>query len=174
MDELVDGIASNTGNIEIVDPYGGRRLGFSGEAAAYAYFQKNVGLPAYQERVLEAVANVTSSVLLVGFSVGASAIWSISEHSLLQSNVCAIGFYGSQIRHQVDIDPKIPMDLYFPRHESHFNVADLITQLALKNLVTSSMVPYLHGFMNRKSRNFDAAGFNFFCELIRRRTNGNN
>jgi dienelactone hydrolase len=106
-------------------------------------------------------------LFLVGFSVGASALWALSGEIYMQRKIKAICFYGSQIRHYSEINPIIEIELFFPEHEPHFNVAKLISKLSHKKNVQCHMVPYLHGFMNKKSDNFNKTGYHNYLKILK-------
>lgn len=168
LEEIAARLSSDTINATIIDPYAGRRIHFESETQAYAYYQENIGLQGYRDSILEALSRTGHDLHLVGFSVGASSIWALSEEISSGIKLRATCFYGSQIRHQVDVEPKIPMHLYFPRYEPHFDVSTLISILSSKKLVTCSVVPYLHGFMNRKSINFDLSGYTHHMDILKK------
>lgn len=161
-------LAGNLINVTIIDPYEGRYMDFSDEDEAYAYFQENVGLQRYKKIIIGAIAQTERDLRLVGFSVGAAAIWAISGDDFLDKNIYATCFYGSQIRHDINVAPKFPVLLCFPQYEPHFDVSILISKLSPKKLVTCSMVPHLHGFMNQKSTNFDPTGYSHFMQILQK------
>jgi len=151
----------------IVDPYGGKYREFKDEAEAYSHFQRHVGIERYKDIVLKAVTRSRDNLLLIGFSVGASAIWAISDETPIRTNAEAICFYGSQIRNFSGVSPKIKMELIFPEYEPHFDVGYLISQLSLKSNVSCHTAPYLHGFMNKKSVNFNESAYQHYLRLLR-------
>ena len=144
---------------EIVDPYGGRFMDFENEADAYACFMATVGMKAYASILTRWLSRYASDVTLLGFSVGASAIWQLSGNPLPASVDRAVCFYGSQIRHSTDIAPRFPIDIILPEHEEHFSVRDLSETLSHKPKVTIHQSAYRHGFMNPHSTNFDSGGY---------------
>ncbi|MCP3901907.1 MAG: hypothetical protein GY707_19545 [Desulfobacteraceae bacterium] len=157
---------------KIIDPYQGIDMKFKSESYAYEYFQKNFGIKNYKTIVFKKIKQIYNDclddLLLIGFSVGASAIWSISDKLSIYGKVKAICFYSSQIRSFIDIDPEIKIELFFPEHEPHFDVTNLISKLSHKKQVKSSKVPYLHGFMNKKSKNFNANGYQYHLQLLKK------
>lgn len=156
-----------TTDFHIVDPYLGIEKGFKSEAEAYDCFMKESGIEAYAE-VLEAVLNSQiDPVNLVGFSVGASAIWQLSER-LSQLNVQhAAGFYGSQIRHDLSKMPSVNFDLFIPKEEDTFDVGIFSTALANTPNVVFHHTGYRHGFMNQYSTNFDSTALNVYLSWLR-------
>lgn len=154
------------GTTDIVDPYDSESMGFSNEAEAYAHFSSRIGLDAYTEKLFEKITAQTDSVALLGFSVGSSAIWRISERKDLKKVASAICFYGSQIRDHIDISPSFPMQLIFPSSESHFLVSKLIRSLEGKDNIEILRADFLHGFMNSHSENFDQSGYDQFIKTL--------
>ncbi|BCS94966.1 dienelactone hydrolase [Desulfoluna limicola] len=144
---------------EIVDPYGSRFMDFENEADAYACFMETLGVDAYASILASCLSQQPPDATLLGFSVGASAIWQLSGNLLPISVERAVCFYGSQIRHSTDINPPFPIDIILPEREEHFSVSALSEALSSKPKVTIHQSTYLHGFMNPHSTNFDSGGY---------------
>lgn len=156
---------------EILSPYGEEQISFDNEAQAYDYFMTNVGLELYVEKLTHLIKATNDKVQLTGFSVGASAIWMLSDDGTLNddtlSNVSsATCFYGSQIRYHKQIQPLFPVTLVLPHYEKHFSVADLMSDLSQHEHVRFEQTAYLHGFMNTHSVNFDATAYADFCRYV--------
>lgn len=149
----------------IVDPYGGIDMDFNSETEAYSHFIKNVGLDAYLAKLLNVIETEASICTLIGFSVGASIVWKISEQVSSNSVKQAVCYYGSQIRHFSDLKPRFKIELVFPKSEPGFNVSALQAELAKKHNVKAYNVDYLHGFMNYHSNNYNHSAYQ---EQIRR------
>jgi dienelactone hydrolase len=150
----------------IVDPYNGQSMAFNNEADAYSHFVSTVGLEGYVSILFKALETLKKPTSLIGFSVGASAVWSISssnERNLVKQAYC---FYGSQIRNHTEIVPCYQTKLVFPQSELHFDVAELIHKLTNKANVSISQVKYLHGFMNYHSTNFNEKGYKDTIALL--------
>lgn len=154
---LVD-FANALGCFVIIDPYHATELDFATESEAYCYFSEQVGLECYMQIISQQLQQMTASTV-IAFSVGATAIWRLSETSIAKKVNNAICFYGSQIRNDTDINPLFPVELLFPIHEDHFDVDKLQRILALKNNVTCTQLPYLHGFMNPHSMNYNEIAY---------------
>lgn len=143
----------------IVDPYNGQSMAFNNEADAYSCFVSTVGLECYASILFQALEALESPTTIVGFSVGAAAIWSLSptnKCNVIKQSYC---FYGSQIRNLTKTEPCYQTNLVFPQRELHFDVAELIQKLTNKANVSISQVEYLHGFMNYHSSNFNEKGY---------------
>ncbi len=153
----------------ILDPYNSKRNQFIDEERAYQYFQRNCGIERYAEYVFEQVtkiAEAVEAVSLIGFSVGASAIWNCSQ-GLSQQHVSASHlFYGSQIRHALNISPRIPITVILPEYEDHFSIKALSDSLRSVENVTVEHSLGLHGFMNKLSTNFNPTEYEkYVCTL---------
>ncbi|WP_019027736.1 hypothetical protein [Colwellia piezophila] len=161
--KLKDELAATT----IVDPYQGEYMDFDTEAEAYACFTSTVGLDSYVTAIGKVLASLDSKVTLIGFSVGAAAIWRLSVNNENNNIKQAFCFYGSQIRNFSKIEPCFEIHLVFPKTESHFDVWALNNTLAKKPNVFTSQVEYLHGFMNYYSDNFNQVGYNKYLAKLR-------
>lgn len=155
-------------DVDVIDPYGGEYLGFWTEKQAYEYFMAHIGLNTYCDAVRSRLEKSPSPAMLVGFSVGASAVWRISESLDSQKVRRAVCFYGSQIRHFMEIEPSIAVDHILPFHEPAFNVDELAGSLAGKNNVVLHRTPYLHGFMNEVSKNYNELGYRTYIDWLQR------
>ncbi len=155
---------------EIIDPYEGTEIDFKNEQEAYQYFLKYIGVDGYIGKLYQYLKNNSfPEYHLLGFSVGASAIWAVSQMLEFKEDTKGICFYGSQIRNFLEIHPKFKIDLYFPKEESHFNVDKVIAALNEKNKVSCFKTSFLHGFMNKKSKNYNESGFTEYIERLRLR-----
>jgi dienelactone hydrolase len=144
----------------IVDPYNGINMNFKNEFEAYSYFTEQVGLENYLEKLIKVVDSTSNISSLLGFSVGASVIWRLSEKLLSAKIKNAICYYGSQIRHFTSITPQFPVELIFPKTEEHFDLLKLQQSLSNKPNITIRNTNFYHGFMNFHSSNFNACGYN--------------
>lgn len=115
-DELVSLISDGYESVKAIDPYSGRYLDFKDEQEAYDYFQANTGLDGYIDLLSNSLADEKGEeICLVGFSVGASAVWAVSE-SLSFPVVKCICFYSSQIRNMLQIRPNVDTSIFFLHH----------------------------------------------------------
>jgi len=154
----------------IVDPYDGKNMNFEDEVQAYSYFTDNVGLDGYLEKLSKVIKDYSCECILVGFSVGASVIWKLSESTsvhLTKRIKLAVCYYGSQIRHLTKLTPMFEVKLVLPKMEPHFDVLALQNILIHKEKVKTLQVDYLHGFMNTHSDNFNRVGYKEHLELLR-------
>ncbi len=156
-------------DVDIVDPYAAQTMGFQAEEHAYAFFMANVGLKTYRDLVQSRLTETTSPVNLIGFSVGAAAIWQLSETLAAGRVRRAVCFYGSQIRHMPEIHPNVVVELVMPAHEPGFSIDALAARLAGKKNVVLRRTPYLHGFMNEMSKNYNRSGYAEYMDWMRQR-----
>lgn len=166
LEALCEKLSQAEADIRIIDPYNGVNHKFETEAEAYDYFMDKVGLKTYQTILTDRLSTSSPDIVLIGFSVGASAIWGISDQSTLNRVQKAFCFYGSQIRHQPHIQPAFDMELIFPEQEPHFDVDDLINCLAKKDRVLCIKANGLHGFMNELSTHFNPACYADFIKHL--------
>jgi len=163
-------IADKLEAISIIDTYQGKMMEFENEEHAYSCFVKTVGLDNYFSVLLQAVESSKHTVTLIGFSVGASVVWRLSEIKDEKFIKQAFCYYGSQIRKFTEIEPCFDINLVFPACESHFDVLELQNTLMKKNNVKIKKVKYLHGFMNYHSSNYNDDGYtehlSFLCSAV--------
>jgi dienelactone hydrolase len=154
----------------IIDPYSGVDLGFKSEADAYAYFIEHIGFDAYFTLLTKAISSIgltsltpltepfNTPITLIGFSVGAAAIWRLSAlKPTVKPTVKirnAICYYGSQIRKFTELEPRFNVKLIFPKSEPHFDVLALQNLLEIKPNVEVVNTEHFHGFMNQYSNNY--------------------
>ena len=165
----LEALAGAAGSVTaIIDPYGGKEMGFGTESLAYEYFMAHIGIPSYKQQVAARLGEIPQIDLLIGFSVGAAAVWGISGSLPREKIARAFCFYGSQIRHNIDVVPQIPTDHILPRKEPGFDIDDLAATLSHKPAVTVHKTSFLHGFMNRMSPNFSRSGYEAWVDRLRR------
>jgi len=156
--------AEDIGAMTIIDPYNGVDMGFENESKAYAYFIEQVGFEHYfsllqnklQNQLLNSIDDMN---VLVGFSIGASAIWKLSDNPAMTNVHKGICYYGSQIRNLTTVTPRFDIDLLFPEKEDHFDVLTLQAALSQKKNVKITQTNYLHGFMNLHSTHYHAEAY---------------
>ncbi len=151
---------------KIIDPYNGIDHQFKSQDKAYRYFTTNIGLDTYTDLLRNEILQTPVPVILIGFSIGASAIWKLSDSDISPNIQQAVCFYGSQIRHDTQINPQFDVELISPRKEPHFDVQQLSQKLSIKQHVKCTFSNGLHGFMNKLSPNFNQNEFiNFLAYL---------
>jgi hypothetical protein len=158
----------------IIDPYDGINMNFKNEAEAYSYFIDKVGLDNYLSKLLEITMSISSLTTLIGFSVGASIIWKLSENSSVKNISHGICYYGSQIRNFKELNPLFEVELIFPKVETHFDVLQLQSELCKKQKVKTMKVDYLHGFMNFYSTNYNEVAYLEQLDYLRLKFLGQN
>ena len=167
-------LQSTQHNVYIIDPYAGVQHNFIDEEQAYQYFTKNVGLDSYAKTVehfiedkMQPTANQNNTInVLIGFSIGASAIWQISANERIKIIDHTFYFYGSQIRKLTHVEPAMPSTVIFPKYESHFSVTALQQEVQKHALVSTKRCNYLHGFMNTHSTNFNEYAYTYYKQWL--------
>lgn len=152
---------------EIMDPYSGEYMGFRDEREAYAVFSCSVGLDAYAGMIQSRLAAFVHPVLVLAFSVGASALWKISDKLASETVTCATCYYGSQIRHSLEIIPDFPFNLVLPAKEPGFSVEKLANALERIPNTRIFRSDYLHGFMNKESKNYSEQGYREYMDQMK-------
>jgi len=165
-DELIELRNSIAEDVVILDPYQGKKNLFTDENDAYNYFTEHCDLGEYAELVHHEITKNDEAVYLIGFSIGASAIWCCSD-KLNEKNVSsAYLFYGSQIRNHLEITPEIALNIVMPRYEEHFSISELKESLASFGNIKLQSSNGLHGFMNKRSKNYNQTEYdNYVCKL---------
>lgn len=166
LETLCMSLALTADSVEIIDPYGGIDHGFDSEPDAYTHFMADTGLARYADIIETHLSNLRDNVIIIAFSVGASAVWRLSGKNQFPRVKKAVCFYPSQIRHFPDVQPCIDMELIFPAAEPQFNVDEMILKQQFKTRVACIKTDGYHGFMNRLSDNFDAALYDHFVKYI--------
>jgi dienelactone hydrolase len=166
IDRLIRLLSPLYGDVSLIEPYAGERIDFQDEAEAYRHFQQHCGSEKLTALLLKKVAAAQTAVDLVGFSVGATAVWELSANDCSQKMRQVAAFYGSRIREKTDITPKVPTTLIFPAKEEGFNLDQVIQCVENKRLVEIIRTGYLHGFMNCASCNFSYEGSRIFSDWL--------
>jgi len=150
----------------ILDPYMGKLNAFSDEQVAYQYFTENVGLNNYSTYVFSTLSKLKEPAFIIGFSVGAAAIWRHSDKLSSTYIKHAHLFYGSQIRNMLAVSPNIPINVIVPKLEEHFSVSGMAKSLKKLNNVSVEQCESLHGFMNRLSSNFNVSAYEAYISRL--------
>ncbi|WP_448547756.1 dienelactone hydrolase family protein [Thalassotalea fusca] len=164
------------GRVISISPYQDKDLIFEDEQQAYTYFMSRVGVEEYARKVIHFIEHTLQSELvqvqnaqpvnLVGFSVGASAIWLMGKQTLPFSVNNAVLFYGGQIRKYLTHAPDFQSTIVMPEYEPHFDVRKLTQQLQQFSNVDVIGCDYLHGFMNKRSASFSNDGYHHFIKWL--------
>ncbi|WP_163337336.1 hypothetical protein [Desulfopila sp. IMCC35008] len=168
LENLVECLTSTYECTDLLDPYGGARLDFRNEQEAYAYFQVNIGLAKYRDILLGYLQNTEHTEFhLLGFSIGASAIWLVSEMLNFHENTRATCFYSSQIRNFLKVQPRLKIDLYFPENEPAFEVNTIMKKLLRTPNLQCHQTDYHHGFMNKLSVNYHKEAYHRYIQILK-------
>lgn len=142
--------------------------------AAYASFKENVGFTAYLQinALIHDLKMRYQTVVVTGFSVGATIAWLCSESAYCDGALCC---YGSRIRDYVSVTPKCPALLIFAKEDA-FDVARVCAQLRTKERVIVEIMDAGHGFVDPyakryaadQARDFHARRREFFAVCTKR------
>jgi len=141
---------------------------FVDEASAYEAFSKSGGIEHYVERIKAGLTkyNLEIPIMFIGFSAGGAALWrALSDiETAVKSHL--IAFYPGQIRHYLDLQPKLPSTLIFPRLEQHFDLTKVIEYLVTKPSVKVIQNEWLHGYANPQSKNYSQSDSETSLQLL--------
>ena len=152
--------------IKVIDPYNGSLQCFTNDKEAYQAFIEQCGHQYYSEKVQQALKQITTDTIVIGFSAGASAVWQNTREENHEHLKHVIGFYPSQIRNQLDVKPCCDVTLIFPIKEPHFNLNEIIQVLSKNEKVNCFKTIYNHGFMNPSSNNYSKSAAHYFSKTL--------
>ena len=153
----------------VISPFDDEHSDFRSEQNAYQAFIAQGGLTRYVEKIttlLETLQldikpnsahDLENKLDVIGFSVGASALWMIAASRLARKIGSAHLFYGSRIREYTHLQALCPTRLILAEREATFDPVKLIQQLRrnqTKELLVELAANTSHGFMNPYSGGF--------------------
>lgn len=97
---------------------------------AYRHFMEGTGFESAAEKVEKLITKAKLQyeyVILAGYSIGATVAWICSSKNDMCDGI--IGYYGSRIRDYIELKPKCPALLLFPKEEKSFYVDKLSVTL---------------------------------------------
>ena len=139
----------------VLSPWDGVGCPFATEQEAYAAFMAGEGIAGYAARIAAAAGQAPA--FLVGFSVGATAIWLHTAGAGCHPASRAVLFYGSRIRNHLDVRPRCRVRAIFAAQEAAFDPQDIAAQLVSDTVAVHIEPESTHGFMNPDSPGYDAA-----------------
>lgn len=132
-----------------------KHYSYSNEKDAYQNFKENIGFSVATRKVKELLHEIRDkyeTIVIVGFSIGATIAWLCSNNKKLCNIV--IGYYGSRIRDYTDIVPECPTMLFFPRKEKSFDILNLLEQIRNKKNTKIYQFQADHGFSDPYSSKY--------------------
>lgn len=167
LERLLADLSQAGGDVQLIDPYQGKRQHFADEAQAYAAYSVNCGHDTYAAIAAQALQNNVQPIdLAIGFSAGATALWRALANTDTRLLKQAILFYPGQIHQHLALTPQVPTQVIFGHSEPHFAVADICSQLQQKPDVTAVSTDYTHGFINPASKAFNEAGYQHYLAKL--------
>lgn len=124
------------------------------EQEAVKAFHAEQGLLRYQQKIAKVAGGAPA--LLIGFSVGASALWHYASSDECHGDSRAVMYYGSRIRDHLTLVPRCKSSLIFAEHESAFAPHLIVDQLRSMDRDCTLIAGTAHGFMNPHSPHFDS------------------
>lgn len=122
---------------------------------AYRHFSANVGFdPAVVTTLLHDLRTQYETLIVVGYSVGATLAWLSAASGLCDGVIC---YYGSRIRQYLHLAPLCPALVIIARYEPAFDPFAMRQALEKRPWVRCKMYDARHGFCDADSATFDAA-----------------
>lgn len=105
--------------------------------------------------------------VILGFSAGGTVAWRLSSLYLpnLKKIIC---FYPSLIRDYLQLKPKVNTNIVFAKYEDSFDTKQISNILLDKQNVEVEISSYNHGFMNKKSKNYNNIAFEKYLEKLKK------
>lgn len=174
LERLLADLSLAGADVQVIDPYQGKRRPFADEASAYADYIAQCGHDAYAAIAVQALqSNVQPYDIALGFSAGATALWrALAACDSAQVKQAQL-FYPGQIHQHLAVKPPIPTQVIFGCSEPHFDVASVCAQLQARQGVSAQYTLFKHGFMNPASSAFNQQGYQQYARLIVRALSGN-
>ncbi|MDP5275762.1 dienelactone hydrolase family protein [Chengkuizengella axinellae] len=135
--------------------------GYDKEHEAYHNFKENIGFlesTAMVNKLISEISTKYDKIFIIGYSIGATIAWLCSQNHLCHGVVC---FYGSRIRDYLDINPLIPILLFFPGKEESFHIDELYDQLMQKKIHHLEVHQFKanHGFADVYSKHYNQVAY---------------
>lgn len=125
---------------------------YSQQDAAYRHFMDHSGFDTAQvTSLMSELKTRYTTLLLVGYSVGATLAWLAARREDCDGIIC---YYGSRIREHCDIAPPCPALILIARHETSFDPHVMLQQLRALPNVHCAMFDAHHGFCDSDSPSF--------------------
>ncbi|MGV7962330.1 dienelactone hydrolase family protein [Photorhabdus tasmaniensis] len=122
----------------IISPYEKENETSNNQEAMYEYFHSVSSIDEYTYKVRDSLTYINTPVILVGFSIGATVAWRLSNDRNLpvQHFIC---IFGSRIRDYLDVKPVKSTSLFFSNDEKYF-----IDKLKCADRITVELVDCAH------------------------------
>ena len=152
-------------DVIVLDAYENKNLFFENEKEAYEFYIKEFGHDKYYNMAYTLCKSEEIDIVL-GFSAGGSIAYRLACANL-ENLKKVISFYPSQIRNHLNLEVKTKISIVFAKKEDSFDTKELVKKLSNKN-ITIEISDYEHGFMNKKSKNYNEEAYKKYFEYIRK------
>jgi hypothetical protein len=150
----------------LCDPYSGQIQLPINEQFQYQHFLTHCGHDGYLEKVHLKMSSLREPTTIIAFSAGATAVWRAQAELKNTAIKRVIAFYPSQVRNHLELEASIPFRFIFPKKETHFELAPVVSALKAKAGVQCDITQHDHGFMNPLSDNFNQRAFQYFTKQL--------
>ncbi|WP_445495664.1 hypothetical protein [Photorhabdus sp. SF281] len=126
------------GEVSLISPYERENKIPKNKDAMYKYFHNVSSIDEYTCKVRDTLTYINTPVILVGFSIGATVAWRLSNDRDLsvQHFIC---IFGSRIRDYLDVKSIKSTSLFFSNDEKYF-----IDKIKYSEKVTIELVDCAH------------------------------
>ncbi|ACT01602.1 dienelactone hydrolase family protein [Paenibacillus sp. JDR-2] len=142
-------------------------FGYEQEQEAYGNFMEHAGFDQVSTAILRLAGELKPQyrqVILVGFSIGATASWLCSTSPDISA---VVGYYGSRIRSYAELNPGCPVLLFYPETEPSFDVDQLMDELRVMKQVITRKFSGNHGFADPYSARYvQASADEAFAQMV--------
>lgn len=157
------------GPTHVLSPWPGGACPHDNLTLAVDAFHRDDGLARYEQQIADVVND--EPAVLIGFSVGATALWRYVASARCHPQSLAILYYGSRIRAYADRVPRCATALFFAEHEASFEPRALAASLVRPGVHSAVVAGTGHGFMRAGSEHHDAGlareHFDRLADLVR-------
>lgn len=151
------------------DMYGdGSVYDYAESDMAYNRFTNSIGVERASENLLQELEQISSdyeSSILIGFSIGASVAWLLSQCPYFVKIIC---IYGSRIRDYLSVVPIADVSLCFAKEEKSFEPRALAEKLnKIESINDIYLLDGTHGFADPYSSNYNSESAGKLMEIIK-------
>ena len=153
-------------DVIVLDIYKNENQFFENEKEAYDTYINLCGHEKYYD-LAHTICKKQNIDFVLGFSAGGSIAYRLACSKLLNLKK-VVSFYPSQIRNHLDLESKTKAFIVFAREEKSFNTKEISQKLLENRDVLVEVSDYEHGFMNKKSKNYDEKAYKKYINFIKK------
>lgn len=145
-------------SLSFLSPWSTDTHSYADEKTAHQAFMQSDGFNSYRAKITQTLnALADAPVMLIGFSVGATAGWLYACDPAVRADAMCWLFYGSRIRDYADQTVRVArINTIWAQYEDSFDPADLSRTLMGRGILAEVVAGTTHGFMNPNSTHYRA------------------